>query len=83
MTTEATILSEIKKLKQIVTSLSQQSKKEDRWVSAYWVQDITGWDENKLQLARRQQLVKWRRKGKQGVEYLLSSVPEEFKKKIA
>lgn len=81
MTKEDIILTKLDKLATDFARFRQQQKKEERWVSASWIQELTGWEENKLQLARRQNIVTWRRKGKAGVEYLLSSVPEEFKKK--
>ena len=56
-------------------------RKDEKWVSAYWITEATGWDENKLKIARRQKLITFRRKGKQGVEYLLSSIPEQFIRK--
>lgn len=83
MTAEANILSELKKVKEILATLRQQAKKDEKWVSAYWIQDVTGWDSEKLLVARRQNLIKFRRKGKQGVEYLLSSIPDQFIKKTA
>jgi hypothetical protein len=78
MTAEATILKEIKQLKELVASIRQQAKKDERWVSAYWVQKVTGWDKETLKIARRQDIVKWRSKSKTSVEYLLSSIPTQF-----
>lgn len=83
MTVEATILKELKHIKEQIATLRQQQKKEERWVSAYWIMQITGWDTDTLKTARRQNIIIWRTKGARGVEYLLSSVPEEFKKKTA
>lgn len=81
MTAEATILKELRLIKEQIATLRQQQKKQDRWVSAIWIQELTGWDEGTLRNARKQGIVTWRRKGVKGVEYLLGSVPEEFKKK--
>lgn len=81
MTTEQQILSKLDRLTNDVARLRQQSKKEDRWVAAYWVQKLTGWKGKELERARNQGLVKHRKNDTGGVEYLLSSIPEEFKKK--
>lgn len=81
MTAEATILRELKHIKEQIATLRQQQKKEERWVSAYWIMQITGWDTDKLKTARRQNIITWRTKGARGVEYLLGSVPDEFKKR--
>lgn len=83
MTAEATILSEIKKLKEIVASIRQQTKQDEKWVSAFWIQQLTGWDGKMLEKARKQNLVKYKKNENGGTVYLLSSVPEEFKKKTA
>lgn len=83
MTVEQQILTKLDRLNTEISRLRKQGKEDERWVTAHWIQLLTGWDADTLQLARRQQIVKWRRKGSKGVEYLLSSVPDEFKKKIA
>jgi predicted secreted hydrolase len=68
---------EFERINKKLNSLAGE-KKDEKWVSAYWIIEATGWDENKLQIARRQKLITFRRKGKQGVEYLLSSIPDQF-----
>lgn len=83
MTAEATILTELRKLKEIVASMRQQAKKDEKWVSAYWVQQVTGWDGKMLEKARKQNIVSFRKNKSGGVEYLLSSIPDEFKRKTA
>lgn len=83
MTVEQQILTKLDRLSTELSRLRQQSKKEERWVSAFWIQLVTGWDGKMLEKARKQNVVQYRKNKNNGVEYLLSSVPEEFKKKTA
>jgi hypothetical protein len=52
----------------------------ETWVKVGWVKTVTGWDKEKLRKAREQGIVKFR-KSKNGIEYLLESIPAIFIKK--
>lgn len=83
MTNEQQILTKLDRLTTELSRLRQEKKQDERWVSAFWIQQLTGWDFRMLDKARKQGLIKYRKNNNNGVEYLLSSVPEEFKKKTA
>lgn len=83
MTIEQQILTKLERLNTELSMLRKKGKDDERWVSAFWIQQLTGWDFRMLDKARKQGLIKYRKNKNNGVEYLLSSVPDEFKKKTA
>ena len=87
MTAEATILQEIKKLRDDFSKFKQEyskDKKKEVWVKASDVQRLTGWNKEQLRRHRDQGTIVCRRLkvsdkgGRSIVEYLLSSIPEQF-----
>lgn len=76
MTTEQ----KIDQILQRVQRIEQQSRTKDKWVSAIWITRLTGWDREVLRQARDQGIIEYREKKGGGIEYLLSSVPPEFRK---
>lgn len=75
MTNEIEIL---KKLERIERHLN--AKAPQHWVKVGFIQDVTGWDKEGLRRARENGLIKQRR-GTNGIEYLLESIPEMFIRK--
>lgn len=59
-----------------LTTIMQVQKKQT-WVTAYFLRELTGWDDKKIRQARIQGVVESRCVGK-GVQYLVQSIPEEF-----
>lgn len=50
-----------------------------KWISGTWLTKITGWDHREKRLAREQNLVEYKKENGSYL-YLLSSIPNEFKK---
>jgi hypothetical protein len=48
------------------------------WVSASWLMGITGWSKRKLQSAREQGIVEYKKNSSGGMLYKLESLPEIF-----
>lgn len=86
MTTEATILQELKHLRSDVARLRQEltgkKKAGEQWVTGSIVKKMTGWSNRDLENFRLQGLIKFERQKKGVVRYLVSSV-EELKNKLA
>ena len=59
-----------------LTTLLNRPKKET-WVRVFFIQDLTGWDAQRLRQARESGCIEWR-KGENGFEYLLESLNEKF-----
>jgi hypothetical protein len=73
-------------LNRMVSELRKEKLKEERketWVKVGTIQRLTIWhDKKELDRARREGLLK-QRKGSNGIEYLLESIPEQFIKKVS
>lgn len=69
-------ISDIKKTLKIIAS---QNRPKQNWVSAKWILKLTGWNSKELASAREQEIVECRDNERGGYEYLLQSVPEEFR----
>jgi len=64
---------------QKVEQLERHSRPLETWVSGSWIMELTGWGAKKLQQAREGNIIRWRKKKGKDPEYLLQSVPDEFK----
>ena len=64
------------RIDQKLTTLLGQAKKQT-WVKVSFITDLTGWNREKLRQARDQKIITYR-KGNNGFEYLLESLPEVF-----
>lgn len=72
---------EIKQLhKKIDKLLGEQQK--PKWVTAKWVQMVTGWNGEDLRQAREQNLLEWKVEGKL-IKYDINSVPKPLIKQTA
>lgn len=54
------------------------NQEKEVWVTAKWIMDLTGWNASKMQKAREQGILQFRTNDNNGIEYLLSSLPEVF-----
>jgi hypothetical protein len=52
------------------------------WVGPSWIMQITGWSKRKLQSAREQGIVEWKKNEAGGLVYKLESIPEIFIKPL-
>lgn len=59
-----------------LNALSVAQRKET-WVAAVWVSKVTGWNFRDLELARRHNLIEYKKEGG-GYLYKLESIPEQF-----
>jgi hypothetical protein len=70
-------------LNRMVSDMRKEKLKDERketWVRVGTIRELTPWtDKRKLEKARREGLLKQRR-GANGIEYLLESIPEIFLK---
>lgn len=48
------------------------------WVKVSFIIMSTGWDKQKLYLARQQGVIRYRKTKEKGIEYLLESIPPQF-----
>lgn len=53
------------------------SSSRPKWVSGFWIKQVTGWDGEKMKIVRRDNLIEWRMTEK-GYEYNINSVPQAF-----
>jgi len=78
------ILAEInRRLARIERKLSGllQTQKQLHWAKVGFVEELTGWDRDKMRRARDQGLVKWKDDPIKGRLYLLESIPQLFIKR--
>ncbi len=61
---------EIKALREVQTRAT--------WVSPSWITDLTGWNKEKLRMARQQGIVKYKESDGGGYLYQLESIPQQF-----
>jgi hypothetical protein len=61
---------EIKALKQVRAKAT--------WVSPSWVTELTGWDKERLRMARNQGILDSKKSSTGGYLYKLESIPEHF-----
>jgi hypothetical protein len=73
------VLSEVKKLRKEVKSLTTLKEKET-WVKASIITDLTGWDNQGMRRAREHGYVKYKDDKVKGRVYLLESINEVHKK---
>lgn len=82
MTVEATILQELKKLREDVASMRQELFKKNnkvQWVSAIDIMDLTGWNKHELQRHRENETVQFKRQvGSRTIKYNINSIPDQF-----
>lgn len=64
-----------------LNSMSAGLRKET-WVASVWVSKLTDWNYRDLELARRHNLIEYKKEGT-GYLYLLESIPEQFIKKVS
>jgi hypothetical protein len=60
-----------------LNALAAQQRKET-WVGHSWVTDLTGWDFRKLEQARKQNVIEFKKSETGGYLYKLESIPEIF-----
>lgn len=70
---------EIADIKKTLKIIASQNRPKQNWVSAKWILKLTGWNSKELASAREQEIVEYRDNETGGYEYLLQSVPEEFR----
>jgi hypothetical protein len=58
-----------------------KANKKEHWVGVSWITDLTGWNSNKMDLARKQGLIEFKRSDTGGYLYKLESLPDVFIKK--
>lgn len=73
MSTEALLKRIDGKLTAILNKPAKQT-----WVSVGIVQDLTGWNNKALEKARKNSLVQFKKNDRNGIVYLLESIPEMF-----
>ncbi|HTE27055.1 hypothetical protein [Flavitalea sp.] len=61
-------------------SLLIDQKNTQTWVSVSWVVDLTGWDNQRMRMAREQGIVKFKKADTGGYLYLIESIPKLFLK---
>lgn len=61
---------EIKSLKEVQTKST--------WVGHSWITEVTGWSKRRLQRAREQGVVEFKKSESGGLLYKLESIPEIF-----
>lgn len=67
---------QFERLNKKLNALSVAQRKET-WVRVTWVTDLTGWNYKKLELARKHNLIEFK-KDDEGYLYKLESIPEQF-----
>ena len=69
-----------KLLRRIDSKLTELLNKPEKqtWVSVRFIQDLTGWNGNRMFFVRQQNVIKYRKNENNGYEYLLESIPEQF-----
>lgn len=77
------IETEIKELKRDIKIIKSHVIKPipEKWINGFWVTEITGWDHKQKRLARESGIVKYKKENGSYL-YLLSSIPNEFKKAV-
>lgn len=68
---------EIERIHKKLNAIAAGQRKET-WVAASWVTDLTGWNFRKLDLARRHNLIEFKKDDTGGYLYKLESIPEQF-----
>lgn len=48
------------------------------WVSPSWVTELTGWDKERLRMARNQGILECKKSSGGGYLYKLESIPQQF-----
>lgn len=48
------------------------------WVSSSWVTEVTGWNKERLRMARQQKIIEYKDSPGGGYLYKLESIPEIF-----
>lgn len=79
---DATLTKTLNRIDSKLTALLNKQKQET-WVKVYFIQDLTGWDSKRLEQAREQKIIQFRKSKSGSYEYLLESLPELFIKKTA
>lgn len=77
---DSDIKREFERLNKKLNDLVAGQKKES-WITATWVASLTGWDKHKLDQARKQKIIEFKRSDTGGWLYKLESIPEQFIKK--
>lgn len=72
---------EFDRLHREIKALAGQNK--STWVGPSWIMQITGWSKRKLQSAREQGVVEWKKNEAGGLVYKLESIPEQFIKQAS
>jgi hypothetical protein len=61
----------------------KKASQKETWISASFLQDLTGWNKSKMNQAREQKIITYRAStDKRGYEYLLESLNEKFILKV-
>lgn len=66
------------KIDRVLTLLTRQEKEKNKWVSATWIQELTGWDGERLRQAREDKIIECKKVRPKVYKYLLSSLPQQF-----
>lgn len=66
-----------------MATIFKKASPKETWISAYFLMDLTGWNADKMEQARRQRIITYRAHDtKKGYEYLLESLNEKFILKV-
>lgn len=57
-------------------------QRKETWAAPVWVSKLTGWNYRELELARRHNLIEFK-KGNGGYLYKLESIPTQFIKQVS
>lgn len=69
---------EILSIKRSVERIAAAQRSNNKWVTAWWIQQLTGWNAAELNRARKQNLLKWKYNKNGGIEYWLADLPDVF-----
>jgi hypothetical protein len=70
------IETEILNIKQTLKRIESNSRPKATWVTASWVIKVTGFNNNEMLQARRENVIEYRRKKSGRYEYKLESIPD-------
>lgn len=73
---------EFDRLHREIKSLKATQEKET-WVPVSWILEVTGWSKRKLQAAREQKIIEYKKSDGGGYLYKLESIPEIFIKQAS
>lgn len=80
MTDNELILKKLERIERMVTDLRKEEKK-IQWVKASLIIQLTGWDRNRMERARKNGDIEYKRQNK-SIWYNLNSLPKIFYKPV-